>query len=509
MSELAISEAGTVQFPMVEHARAIGWAPISPERARQKRGGEAGQFFYDELEAALLKLNPGVVTPANVEAVIAKLDALAPTIEGNRDLLEWLRGNKAIYVPVDKREPIGPLIDFDAIDNNVFQVSWEWTMKPPARKANRADVVFLVNGVPVCHRRAQEPQETRRARTRHRATAPLPDRNAGTARHPRCSTSRTSSTIGTAPPGTPIPRTSCAGSRQPDETYRFAVEAFFERVDFLRMLRHWILFYVKDDELKKTVLRQHQTRAIEKVLARCADAKRKRGLVWHTQGSGKTFTLLTAARLLLEDTRRFRGATVLLIVDRLELEGQLSGWVESVIKKCGRRRSRSRRPIAGRACRNFSPPIFAASIVSMIHKFDDVPKRPLHARQCLRADRRGAPHHRRHARQLPDGGAAASDVHRLHRHADRQDRPRQGHVQDFQPGRCRGLSRQILHRRIDRGRHDPADQAPVRAEHDHGAGGAARQGVFRPRRSRGRHRHRGSQPGPRPGRPPQELSQGR
>ena len=41
--------------------------------------------------------------------------------------------------------------------------------------------------------------------------------------------------------------------------------------------------------------------------------------------SGKTFTLLTAARLILEQKERFQNSTVILIVDRTELEGQLSG----------------------------------------------------------------------------------------------------------------------------------------------------------------------------------------
>ena len=87
----------------------------------------------------------------------------------------------------------------------------------------------------------------------------------------------------------------------PDEAYRFAVQAFFEPTDFLRTLQHWILFYVEDSETRKSVLRQHQRRAIDKIVARCADPTKKRGLIWHTQGSGKTFTLLTAARLILED----------------------------------------------------------------------------------------------------------------------------------------------------------------------------------------------------------------
>ena len=42
MSDLKISETGTVQFPMVKHAAEIGWTPLTPEVAKQKRGGEAG-----------------------------------------------------------------------------------------------------------------------------------------------------------------------------------------------------------------------------------------------------------------------------------------------------------------------------------------------------------------------------------------------------------------------------------------------------------------------------------
>ena len=46
---LKISEAGTVQFPMVRHAAEIGWTTITPDDARVKRGGDAGTFFRDVL----------------------------------------------------------------------------------------------------------------------------------------------------------------------------------------------------------------------------------------------------------------------------------------------------------------------------------------------------------------------------------------------------------------------------------------------------------------------------
>ena len=58
MSDLKISEAGTVQFPMVKHAAEIGWTPLTPEVAKQKRGGEAGMLLRDELEAKLSEFNP-------------------------------------------------------------------------------------------------------------------------------------------------------------------------------------------------------------------------------------------------------------------------------------------------------------------------------------------------------------------------------------------------------------------------------------------------------------------
>jgi type I site-specific restriction-modification system R (restriction) subunit len=52
--------------------------------------------------------------------------------------------------------------------------------------------------------------------------------------------------------------------QKPEETYRFAVQSFFERTDFLRTLQHWILFYVEGRRTRKSVLRQHQRSAIDK-----------------------------------------------------------------------------------------------------------------------------------------------------------------------------------------------------------------------------------------------------
>lgn len=88
----------------------------------------------------------------------------------------------------------------------------------------------------------------------------------------------------------------------------------------MKVLRYYIVFLERDEGLTKVVLRQHQTRAVEKVIERIRDNTKKKGLVWHTQGSGKTLTMITVAALL----RNISGDnTVIMIVDRNELENQL------------------------------------------------------------------------------------------------------------------------------------------------------------------------------------------
>ena len=106
MTTLAL-EASTVQFPLVRHAVDAGWTFVPEEEALKLRGGEDGLYFHDELRATLLRLNPGVVTEENVPAVIAAIEAAPPTIEGNRQLLDWLRGHRSVFVPGEKASQIG------------------------------------------------------------------------------------------------------------------------------------------------------------------------------------------------------------------------------------------------------------------------------------------------------------------------------------------------------------------------------------------------------------------
>ena len=134
----------------------------------------------------------------------------------------------------------------------------------------------------------------------------------------------------------------------------------------LRVLSEFILFTRTDGELTKVVLRPHQMRAVERVIARARDPEKRRGLIWHTQGSGKTYTMITVAKRLIEDPA-FENPTVLMLVDRNELEAQLFSNLEAV--GFGRVEvARSKRHL-----RELLQSDRRGLIVSMIHKFDDMP----------------------------------------------------------------------------------------------------------------------------------------
>jgi type I restriction enzyme, R subunit len=92
-----------------------------------------------------------------------------------------------------------------------------------------------------------------------------------------------------------------SGDSPAEIDYETAVKTFFNRRRFLEMARRHIIFLSKDDELSKIILRQHQTEAVEKVIEHVYDPNKRRGLVWHTQGSGKTLTMISIAANLLQE----------------------------------------------------------------------------------------------------------------------------------------------------------------------------------------------------------------
>ena len=117
MTALHITEASTVQMPMVRHAAEIGWTPVCRRKTPSPGGaGTAGLLFRGELEEALHRLNPWLNANA-ARSVIERLESLPPSIEGNRQMLEWLRGERQWYDDAEQCQKPVQLIDFETTRN--------------------------------------------------------------------------------------------------------------------------------------------------------------------------------------------------------------------------------------------------------------------------------------------------------------------------------------------------------------------------------------------------------
>ena len=94
----------------------VGWNVVSQAEQLTLRKGEAGLFFYQVLRDKLIEFNPNVVTESNVDEVIKRIESARASIEGNEDVLLWLRGQRSVYVDEERREINVRLIDFDQPD---------------------------------------------------------------------------------------------------------------------------------------------------------------------------------------------------------------------------------------------------------------------------------------------------------------------------------------------------------------------------------------------------------
>lgn len=366
MSETNVaSESGVVHGPLVDYAVAAGWQYISPQGAVPLRHGETGLLFRDIFVEQVQKLNPEVVSLEAAEGLAGKLIRIRPNVEGNFDAWEFLTGLKTVFVPNEKRERNVRLLDTDDIGANTFHVTEEWRYTSGTHSI-RPDVVFLINGIPVLV------VEAKAATIRGGIGKALDQLRRYGREGPElmailqlfvltqlvhfyygATWSYSSKTLFNW-------KDEAAGN------FEELVRSFIEPRRVLKAITDYILFTQTDEELHKVVLRPHQMRAVERVVERAASPEKHRGLVWHTQGSGKTYSMITAAKLILED-ERFQNPTVLMLVDRNELEAQLYGNLEAL--------GFSRVAVAGskKELRELLSSDTRGLIVSMIHKFDDMP----------------------------------------------------------------------------------------------------------------------------------------
>lgn len=398
-------EHKTVQARILAYAEAIGWTFVSQKEAEQRRGFDAETplkdrakgrtlFFEDLLDAKVREFNPRYAEAAG--ALPGKFRHLHTDIYGNREFVEHLRNRGKFFDHEEKRERDLILIDYEQPERNVYEVTEEFAYHN-GHYGTRQDVVFLINGIPVLVIECKNATKDEgialgidQIRRYHEETPELfvPQQlftatdaigfsygvTWNTVRRnifswkkedfePRISqidTDKSSDSVNPCTSAKSVVEPSLLGNLE------LKVKTFCAITRVLAFLKEYIIFAEKDEELNKYTLRQHQTDGVEKVVARALDGKRRRGLVWHTQGSGKTFTMIKTAEMLFRAPEADK-PTVLLMIDRNELEDQMLKNLAALGLGNLEHASSIRR--LNELLKND----YRGIIVTMIHKFRDMP----------------------------------------------------------------------------------------------------------------------------------------
>jgi len=368
------SERIAVQNPFVRYAQDAGWSYLPREEALRLRHGDTGLVLDEVLTGQLMQLNPGVMNEARAQAVVGSISRLPPTIQGNFQAWEYLRGLKTVFVESERRERNVRVIDRDISAANMFHVTEEFTFSNGTPPKIRPDIVFLINGLPVLIVEAKAAtkrdgiEEAMKQIRRYHVQGPellALIQLFGLIKTPELLYGATWATSHKLLFNW---RDEQAGdpASGPQASFETLVTSFLDPARMLRVLTDFILFTRVDGELGKAVLRPHQMRAVDRVKERAADPTKRKALVWHTQGSGKTYTMITVARVLMEDSH-FQNPTVLLLVDRTDLEEQLSANLTSLgMVRVVEAESKAH-------LRGLLRDDYRGVIVTTIHKFDDMP----------------------------------------------------------------------------------------------------------------------------------------
>lgn len=369
------TEHKSVQARILKYASEIGWNIVSQGEAERRRDFDntaasprekaknARRFFTDTLFEKVRQFNPKFKD--SKEDLLRILDLPLPTIHGNRDFLNYLQGEKTFFSKAESREFNLNLIDFENPANNIFEVTEEYYLFN-GQYANREDVVFLINGIPVlvveCKNATKDEAiaiGVDQLRRYHRETPEIMVTQ-------QLFTATESIGFSYGVTWNTIRRNIFNWKSEEIGNLEAKIKSFCVIQHVLDLLKKFILFAEQNEELNKFILRQHQKTAVDKVVARALDPTKTRGLVWHTQGSGKTYTMIKTAELLFKAPQAEK-PTILLMIDRNELEDQMLKNLSSI----GVNNVEQAESIQD--LQKLLKKDYRGIIVSMVHKFRDMP----------------------------------------------------------------------------------------------------------------------------------------
>ena len=290
----------------------------------------ADPLYSDELLTALRRVNPTLPEVAITEAVY-KLRNFegGSTLQKNIRFMDYLQNGVSVnyYDNKEQRSALVKLIDYEHVERNSFIVANQWTIVENSEK--RPDVLVFVNGLPLVVFELKSPsrEET------DASEAFLQLRNY---MHEIPSIFIYNAFLVMSDLATSKAGTITAGEdrfmewKTKDGSYentQFAqfdtfIEGIFDKARLLDIIKNFICFSGPD---AKILGAYHQYFAVKKAVASTAKATQtdgKGGVFWHTQGSGKSLSMVFYAHLLQQV---LNAPTIVVLTDRNDLDDQLFG----------------------------------------------------------------------------------------------------------------------------------------------------------------------------------------
>lgn len=351
MDKDAYLEINASQHPALALLDAMGYTYISPADCDKQRGSRYHVLLRDILRGQLRRLNRYVYagaenefSAANIERAMEDLDE--PLTDG------LVRTSEKIYDALllgkSYPETVGDgkmlsfnlrYIDWETPQNNVFHVTEEFAVDSRDRQHNaRPDIVLFINGIPFAVIECKAPhipvEEAVGQMIRNQQAAYIPQ----LFKFAQLVVATNKNAVKYATAGTPKKFWSVwkeqdadwlqtrlkalVPDRMPTEQDRNIVSLFSpERV--YELIRYFILF---DANVKK-VCRYQQFFAVREIMKTIAESdehgNRQSGVIWHTQGSGKSLTMVMLAKTILMELKDCH-PRVVIVTDRKELDAQIA-----------------------------------------------------------------------------------------------------------------------------------------------------------------------------------------
>jgi len=337
-------DESVIEEAALDYLRDIGYSTqfgpnLGPGGVAEERASWDQVYLIERLRAAGERINPHQADL--VDEAIKRLQRA----ESQSEIAENLRVHQLLVdgVPVEHRSADGQvrtanvrLIDFDDPGNNDWLAANQVTIVE--HKNRRPDVLVFVNGIPLALLELKNPADehaTLRNAWNQVQTYRTDIPAVFTPNAVTVITDGTSAAMGSLTAGFEH----CAPWKTIDGrdvvTDRSALEVLikgvFEPARFLDLVKSFIVFSDEPHGMVKRVAKYHQywavNAAVESTVAASGDGgDRRGGVVWHTQGSGKSIEMLLYAAKVMRDPR-MGNPTLVFLTDRNDLDDQLFGEV--------------------------------------------------------------------------------------------------------------------------------------------------------------------------------------